>query len=44
MINNKADIGPVILTDYFHQDFFSIIEQIETTNVNNVVRLFLSFV
>ncbi len=44
MTKNTADIGPVILTDYFHKDYFSIVEQIETTNVNNAVRKFLSFV
>lgn len=31
------DIGPVMLTDYFHKDYFSILEDVISTDINEVV-------
>ncbi|KUJ19252.1 uncharacterized protein LY89DRAFT_612848 [Mollisia scopiformis] len=32
------DIGPVMLTDYFHKDYFSLVEDVVSTNFNEVLQ------
>jgi FtsP/CotA-like multicopper oxidase with cupredoxin domain len=34
----SIDIGPVLLTDYFHKDYFSIVEDVVSTNIANVLQ------
>ena len=34
-----SDVGPIMLTDYYHKDYFSIVEAVESTDINSVVRL-----
>ncbi|KAF8861398.1 hypothetical protein BDZ45DRAFT_800116 [Acephala macrosclerotiorum] len=36
--NYDIDIGPVLLTDYFHKDYYSIVEDVISTNINEVLQ------
>jgi FtsP/CotA-like multicopper oxidase with cupredoxin domain len=35
--NSLTDIGPVLLTDYYHENYFTLVEQAMGTNVSEIV-------
>lgn len=37
MLTENTDKGPIILSDWFHRDYFSIVEDVVGTDVTKVV-------
>ena len=33
------DVGPIFLTDWYHEDYFSIVENVMGTDISKVVSL-----
>jgi hypothetical protein len=37
--NMTLDVGPIILSDYYHQNYYSLVEKVVSTDINSIVSL-----
>jgi FtsP/CotA-like multicopper oxidase with cupredoxin domain len=39
LTNFRLDVGPIILSDWFHEDYLTLVEQVVSTDITKVVSL-----